>query len=95
MKEFPRVEKEFSIDDQEFPMIEQEFPKVEQVRIVTKTREEDCDHRKRRRGRPSLGRLRGDKRRAANMRERNRMRSLGRSVIAYIREGFIYSSQEN
>ena len=82
MKEFPRVEKEFSIDDQEFPMIEQ-------VRIVTKTREEDCDPRKRRRGRPSLGRLMGDKRRAANMRERNRMRSLGRSVIAYIREEFV------
>ena len=82
MKEFPRVEKEFSIDDQEFPMIEQ-------VRIVTKTREEDCVARKKRRGRPSLGRLERDKRLAANMRERNRMRSLVRSVIAYIREGFI------
>ena len=89
MKEFPRVEKEFSIDDQEFPMIEQEFPKVEQVRIVTKTREEDCVARKKRRGRPSLGRPERDKRLAANMRERNRMRSLVRSVIAYIREGFI------
>ena len=66
MKEFPRVEKEFSIDDQEFPMIEQ-------VRIVTKTREEDCVARKKRRGRPSLGRLEKDKRLAANTRERNRM----------------------
>ena len=67
MKEFPRVEREFSIDDQEFPM-------NEQVRIVTKTREEDCVARKKRRGRPSLGRLERDKRLAANMRERNRMR---------------------
>ena len=70
MKEFPRVEKEFSIGDQE-------FPKVEQVRIVTKTSEEDCVARKKRRGRPSLGRLERDKRLAANMREN------------YIREGFI------
>ena len=89
MKEFPRVEKEFSIDDQEFPMIEQEFPKVEHIRIVTKTREEDCVARKKRRGRPSLGRLEKDKRLAANTRERNRMRSLGRLVIAYIREEFV------
>ena len=87
MKEFPKVELEFSRDDQEFQKLEQEFPRLEQVdapAIVTKTREEDCDPRKRRRGRPSLGRLRGDKRRAANMRERNRMRGLVRSVIPCI-----------
>ena len=80
MKEFPKVELEFSRDDQEFQKLEQ----VDAPAIVTKTREEDCDHRKRRRGRPSLGRLRGDKRSAANMRERNRMRGLVRSVIPCI-----------
>ena len=89
MKEFPRVEQELSIDDQEFPRIEQEFPEVEQVNalaIVTKARKEGCVTLKKRRGRPSLG---GDKRKAANTRERNRMRGLGRSVIAYIREEFV------
>ena len=92
MKEFPRVEQELSIDDQEFPRIEQEFPEVEQVNalaIVTKARKEGCVTLKKRRGRPSLGRLEKDKRLAANTRERNRMRGLGRSVIAYIREEFV------
>ena len=86
MKEFPRVEQELSIDDQEFPRIEQEFPALA---IVTKARKEGCVTLKKRRGRPSLGRLEKDKRLAANTRERNRMRSLGRSVIAYIREEFV------